>query len=130
MSEPEDEVLRAAANLVAAFGAHDVTGYFESFAPDATFLFYTTPRLLRSRAEYEVEWRAWEGTGFHVLGCHSVEPEVHLISDTVAVFVHRVRTRTRDADGEHDLAERESIVFRREARGRWLGVHEHLSTEP
>ena len=130
MSEPEDDVLRAAANLVAAFGAHDVTGYFESFAPDATFLFYTTPRLLRSRAEYEGEWRAWEATGFHVLGCLSIEPEVHLISDNVAVFVHRVRTHTRDADGEHDLAERESIVFDRDAGGRWLGVHEHLSAEP
>jgi ketosteroid isomerase-like protein len=32
--------------------------------------------------------------------------------------------------GEHDLAERETIVFRRHADGRWLGVHEHLSSQP
>jgi len=130
MSDPDDEVLRAAASLVAAFGAHDVAGYFDCFAPDATFLFYTTPRLLRSRAEYQAEWKSWEAAGFHVLGCHSVEPEVHLITDDVAVFVHRVRTHMRDADGEHDLAERESIVFQRDVGGRWLGIHEHLSAEP
>ena len=53
-----------------------------------------------------------------------------MLTDDIAVYAHRVRTRIRDADGEHDLAERESIVFRREADGRWLGVHEHLSAEP
>lgn len=130
MSHPGDAVLRAAADLVAAFGAHDVTGYFGAFAPEATFLFYTIPRLLRSRAEYEAEWRSWESEGFRILECHSREPEVQMVSEEVAVFVHRVRTRSRDADGEHDLAERETIVFRRDAAGRWLGVHEHLSAEP
>lgn len=130
MSDPRDEVLHAAADLVAAFGAHDLRAYFGAFTPEATFLFYTTPRLLRSRAEYEAEWQAWETGGFRVLGCDSLEPEVHMISDEVAVFVHRVRTRSRTADGELDLAERETIVFRRDAAGRWLGVHEHLSAEP
>jgi ketosteroid isomerase-like protein len=130
MSDPADDVMRAAAALVAAFGAHDVPGYFGSFAPEATFLFYTTPRLLRSRAEYLAEWESWEKHGFRVLECHSVEPEVHVLSEDVAAFMHRVRTRTRDADGGHDLAERETIVFRRDAAGRWLGIHEHLSAEP
>lgn len=130
MTVPRDHVLRAAAELVAAFGAHDVRGYFASFAPEATFLFYTSPAFLRSRAEYEAEWRTWEAGGFHVLGCESLEPEVRLISDDVAVFVHHVRTRIRDAEGEHDLAERETIVFRCDADGRWLGIHEHLSAEP
>ena len=130
MSDPEAEVFAAAAALVAAFGAHDVAGYFGAFAPEATFLFHTTPRLLESRAAYEAEWRAWEADGFRVLACQSLEPETHLLTADVAVFTHRVRTRIRDADGEHDLSERETVVFRRGADGRWLGVHEHLSAEP
>jgi len=130
VSDARAEVREAAAALVAAFGAHDVAGYFGSFAPDATFLFYTTPRRLGSRAAYEEEWRAWEGDGFRVLGCESLEGEVQLLTDDVAAFTHRVRTRVRTAGGVQDLAERETIVFRREADGRWLGVHEHLSAEP
>lgn len=129
MSDPKAEVSAAAAALVAAFGAHDVEGYFGAFAPEATFLFHTTPRLLGSRAEYEAEWRSWEAKGFRVQACRSLEPEVQPLTSDVAVFTHRVRTRVRDADGEHDLAERETIVFRRGADGRWLGVHEHLSAE-
>lgn len=130
MTDPEAEVGDAAAALVSAFGAHDVAGYFGSFSPDATFLFYTTPRLLESRAAWEEEWRAWEGNGFRVLACVSAEPRVQLLTADVAVFTHRVQTRFRDVDGEHDLAERETIVFRREPDGRWLGIHEHLSAEP
>ncbi len=130
MSDPEPEVAAAAAAIVAAFGAHDVDRYFEAFAPEATFLFYSTPHRLGSRSAYEAEWRSWEEDGFRVLSCQSLEPRVQLLTPDVAVFTHRVRTRIRDADGEHDLAERETIVFRREAGGRWLGVHEHLSAEP
>jgi ketosteroid isomerase-like protein len=130
MSAAEAEVSAAAAVLVAAFGAHDVDAYFGAFDREATFLFHTTPRLLESRSAYEAEWRSWEADGFRVLGCSSLEPAVHSLTTDVAVFTHRVRTRVRDADGEHDLAERETIVFRRDAAGRWLGVHEHLSPEP
>ncbi len=130
MSDPRTEVLEAAAALVAAFGAHDVAGYFAAFDPDATFLFHTTPERLGSRAAYEREWRAWEAGGFRVLSCQSSEPRVDLVSANIAVFTHRVRTLTRDAAGERDLAERETIVFRRSEDGRWLGVHEHLSAEP
>ena len=130
MSEPGAEVRTAAAALVAAFGSHDVEGYFGAFAPDATFLFHTTPRLLESRAAYEAEWRAWEEDGFRVLACESWSPEIQVLTADVAVFTHRVRTRVRTADGEQDLAERETIVFRRSPDGRWLGVHEHLSAEP
>lgn len=130
MSDPEAEVSAAAAAIVAAFGAHDVDGYFAAFAPEATFLFYNAPRLLGSRSAYESEWRSWEGGGFRVLSCSSLEPEVHSLTADIAIFTHRVRTRVRDSEGERDLAERETIVFRREADGRWLGVHEHLSPEP
>jgi ketosteroid isomerase-like protein len=130
VSDPRAEVGAAAAALVAAFGAHDVRGYFGSFDPEASFLFHTTPRLLRTRAEYEAEWRAWEADGFHVLACESLDGEVAMLTPDVAVFTHRVRTRVRTADGEQDLAERETIVLRRDAGGRWLGIHEHLSAEP
>jgi len=130
VSPVDTEVRAAAAALVAAFGAHDVEGYFDAFALDASFLFHTTPYLLDSRAAYEAEWRSWEEAGFRVLGCESFEGRVQEIADGVAAFTHRVRTRVRDAEGEHDLAERETIVFRRTPDGRWLGVHEHLSPEP
>ena len=130
MTDPITEVRAAAATLVSAFGAHDAEAYFASFAPDATFLFYTTPGLLESRAAWEAEWRSLEAAGFRVLSCTSLEPRVQLLTPDVAVFTHRVGTRLRDADGEHDLAERETIVFRRESDGRWLGIHEHLSAEP
>lgn len=130
MTEARDEVRAASAALVAAFGAHDVAGYFGAFAPDATFLFYTTPRVIGSRAEYEEEWRSWEADGFRVLGCESRDGEVRMLTDDVAVFTHRVRTRVRMGGEAQQLAERETIVLRREADGRWLGVHEHLSAEP
>jgi ketosteroid isomerase-like protein len=107
-----------------------VDGYFGSFAVDATFLFYTTPRLLESRAAYQAEWRSWEADGFRVLGCESSAGLVSVLTTDVAVFTHRVRTRVRTAAGEEDLAERETIVFRRDPAGRWLGVHEHLSAQP
>ena len=130
MSDPESEVLAAAAGVVAAYGAHDVERYFASFEPGATFLFHTTPELLPSRAAYLAEWGSWEAAGFHVLSCESRDQRVQLLAEGIAVFTHSVATRLRDADGEHDLSERETIVFRRAADGRWLGLHEHLSPAP
>jgi len=125
---PEAEVLRAAEALVEAFGAHDVVRYFESFTEDASFLFHNSDRLITSRAAYEQMWRGWEQNGFRVLGCRSLEPRVQLASDDTAVFTHGVRTRSAGQDSE--VRERETIVFHRDAAGRWLGVHEHLSVDP
>jgi ketosteroid isomerase-like protein len=65
--------------------------------------------------------------GFAVLGCTSHDQRIDMLTDDVAVFTHRVLTTVRDADGDAELVERESIVFRREPSGQWLGVHEHLS---
>ena len=130
MNHTEAAVLAAAADLVAAFGAHDTERYFDAFAPEATFLFYTTPEVLPSRAAYRAEWQTWEQYGFRVLACRSSDQRVQLLGDDVAVFTHRVATRVRDATGGHDLTERETIVFRRVGEGRWLGVHEHLSPAP
>ena len=125
-----DDVLAAAADLVSAFGSHDRDAYFASFEPGATFLFHNADALLGSRAAYEREWDGWVREGFQVLGCVSTDQRADLLGEDVAVFTHRVRTHLRDADGEHRLAERETVVLRRQPDGRWLGVHEHLSADP
>jgi uncharacterized protein (TIGR02246 family) len=125
-----DEVLAAAASLVEAFGHHDTEGYFASFAPDATFLFYTHDTPLRSREEYRQLWSGWETEGFRVLSCASSDQHVQELAENVAVFTHRVHTSVRTGEDEESLDERETIVFRREDDGRWLAVHEHLSPTP
>lgn len=128
-ADPAAEVLAAADALLAAFGAHDADGYFAAFAPDATFLFHTTPDRLGSRAEYRALWRTWEeDDGFRVLACSSTGRHVQLLGDA-AVFTHDVRTRLRSGGEESTVEERETIVFARTG-GRWLAVHEHLSPAP
>jgi hypothetical protein len=123
-----EEVGAAADALVGAFAAHDAPGYFAAFDTAATFMFYTTDRLLGSRAEWESEWAALEAEGFHVDGCETSGRRIDVISDDVAVLTHCVRTRIA---GEPDVVrERETIVFRRNSDGRWLAIHEHLSPDP
>ena len=129
-----DEVLAAAASLVAAFARHDTEAYFDAFAPDATFVFYTTAQRLDSRAAYRQLWADWEADGFGVLSCSSADQLVQLLGDggagDAAVFSHTVTTRVRFGAEEQTLRERETIVFRRVAGGRWLAMHEHLSPQP
>lgn len=127
---PTAEVLAAADHLVAAFGRHDVATYFDCFAPEATFIFYTTPDRLASRAEYERLWATWEREDeFRVLSCTSAAQVVQVLGDA-AVFSHDVTTVARTTAGEQTVRERESIVFRRRADGSWAAVHEHLSPQP
>jgi ketosteroid isomerase-like protein len=121
-----DAVLRAAADLVTAFGSHHTENYFAAFAPDATMIFHNVEHLLTSRDDYRREWMEWEAGGFHVLSCVSRDQHVQLAGD-VAVFTHRVATRLKDADGVHDSDERETVVFRRGEGDCWLVIHEHLS---
>ena len=123
----ETAALLAATELIAAFGSHDTRRYFDGFAPEATFLFHAEPALLPDRAAYEALWADWERDGFRVLSCRSLDARIDLITDDVAVFTHSVRTRLAGVDEEQ--RERETIVFRRGADGRWLGVHEHLSLD-
>lgn len=125
-----DDVLAAAASLVGAFGRHDTQGYFDSFAADATFLFYTHDAPLRSRQAYQELWSAWEADGFHVLSCSSSDQHVQPLAENVAVFTHRVHTMVRTGTDDESLDERETIVFRLQDDGRWLAVHEHLSPTP
>lgn len=125
-----EEVLAAAGQLVEAFGRHDTAAYFNCFAPEATFIFYTTPARLASRAEYEELWADWEREDdFRVLSCVSAGQVVQVLGDA-AIFSHDVTTVVRTRAGEQAVRERESIVFRRRRDGSWAAVHEHLSPRP
>lgn len=128
MSTTTAQEVRAAADaLVAAFAEGRLDDYFGAFAPDATFVFHTTPGRLGSTAEYRDLWRRWvEQDGFRVLGCTSSAQLVQPFGDT-AVFSHDVETRVATNAGEETVHERETIVFARSADGAWLAVHEHLS---
>lgn len=119
----------AAKDLVAAFATHDRARYFDSFSSNASFVFYNSDRVFKSRAEYEAEWKEWEATGFKVLACSSLNSAVTVLTENVAVFTHQVRTTLNTADGVISTGERETIVFQR-LDGKWLGVHEHLSLDP
>jgi uncharacterized protein (TIGR02246 family) len=124
------EVMRAAAAIVTAYGAHDTQAYFAAFHPEATFLFYTSPERLGSREEFATEWERWEREdGFHVLSCRSSDQHVQVWGE-VAVFTHTIEGTVRTLDGDETSTERETIVFVRERDGRWLAVHEHLSPVP
>ncbi|MGE6785808.1 YybH family protein [Ensifer adhaerens] len=127
MSDLEQAVLAAADRLVDAFARHDRAAYFSAFSPNATFIFHTLDRPLKSRAEYEAEWALWEERdGFRVRACRSSERHVQAAGD-VAVFTHRVNTEL-EFNGEPATAdERETIVFQKTASGEWMAVHEHLS---
>lgn len=129
MTDTED-VLAAAADVVQAFGSGDLDRYFAAFADDATFIFHTTDRVLTSVADYRSEWTTWQrDDDFRVLACTSTEQRVQLFED-VAIFTHRVRTRTSTRAGEQESAERETIIFHRTQGATWVGVHEHLSVDP
>lgn len=122
-----DEVLTAAGDLVSAFGEGRLDDYFAAFAPDATFVFHTTPERLTSTADYRALWNRWvTEDGFRVLACASTGRRVQLLGEA-AVFSHDVETTISTTAGEETLRERETIVFHRQESGRWLAVHEHLS---
>jgi uncharacterized protein (TIGR02246 family) len=128
-SHAPGEVSAAAAAIVAAFGRHDPRAYFALFAPEATFVFHTTPQRLNSRAEYQAEWAKWEKEdGFRVRSCKSSDQRVQVLGDA-AVFTHTVVTEISTKQGPSTMRERETIVFRRDG-GKWIAVHEHLSPLP
>lgn len=132
MSTRSDElaVRTAVDQLVAAFGRGDLPAYFGAFHRDASFLFYTTPRPLEGVDSYRSEWDRWASVdGFEVLECRTSDTRVEVWSD-VAIVTHAVATRSRTHAGVADTHERETIVFQRQADGRWLAIHEHLSPAP
>ncbi|WP_406463075.1 nuclear transport factor 2 family protein [Streptomyces sp. NBC_01622] len=127
MSTTTVQEVRAAADaLVAAFAEGRIDDYFGAFAPDASFVFHTTPQRLGSTAEYRALWQRWvDEDGFRILGCTSSAQLIQPFGDT-AVFSHDVETRIATDSGEETVQERETIVFAR-ADGGWVAVHEHLS---
>ena len=126
----EREVLTAAAALVRAFASGDSVAYFACFAPEATFVFHTTPQRLESRTAYEALWAQWvEQDAFAVVSCASTDQRVQVLGPDAAVFTHDVATVVDVGGSREELAERETIVFVRRD-GAWLAVHEHLSPAP
>jgi ketosteroid isomerase-like protein len=126
----QQAVLQAASALVDAFGRHDVVAYFAAFAEDASFLFHNHPVRLENRAAYQALWQSWEAeAGFRVLACQSSDQHVQWLG-TLALFTHKVSTTVQLQGLAQQVQERESILFRQEADGRWLAVHEHLSPLP
>jgi len=124
----KEHVQHAANQLVAAFASNDTDAYFAAFSEDATFLFYTLPAPLLSRAAYREVWNGWQADGFAVLGCRSSNVHIQLQGE-VAIFMHDVATHVRFGNEESHFLERETIVFRFEGQ-RWLACHEHLSEQP
>lgn len=126
----EQEVLTAAAALVRAFASGDSAAYFACFAPEATFVFHTTPQRLGSRAAYEALWKKWvDEDGFAVVSCASSHQHVQALGPDAAVFAHDVATVLEVGGEREELSERESIVFARRDDV-WMAVHEHLSPTP
>lgn len=123
-----DEVLAAAAEIVAAFAATDGDRYFAGFAPEATFVFHAEPERLGDRAAYERLWASWVESGWRVLSCDSTNALVQTFPGG-AVFTHDVATRVDAGDGEDAYRERETIVFRAQGDG-LVAIHEHLSPAP
>jgi len=123
-------VRQATAALVAALGEGRLDDYFGCFAPDATFVFHTTPERPSSVDEYRALWDRWvKEDGFRVVSCRTFGTNVQLFGD-IAVVMHSVVTEISTNQGEDVVHERETIVMARDADGRWVGVHEHLSPQP
>ncbi len=126
----DTEVRQAVDALVTAFGEGRLDDYFGCFAPDTTFIFYTTPDRLMSVEGYRALWDRWVADdGFRVISCRTFDTNVQSFDD-VAVVTHSVETQISTNDGKDTVHERETIVLRRQDDGRWLGVHEHLSPQP
>ncbi len=122
----ELEALAAVDAIIGNFGAHRRDAYFAGFAPEATFLFYTSDIRLESRAEYKALWASWEtDNAFHVLSCRSTNRRIQIFGH-VAVFSHDVETTLTMEGVEETVYERESVILERRADA-WLGIHEHLS---
>nr|WP_314877788.1 nuclear transport factor 2 family protein [uncultured Pseudomonas sp.] len=119
------QVSQAAAELVAAFASNDTERYFACFSEDASFVFHTLRQPLLSRQAYQALWQQWQEEGFNVLDCQSSNATITLQGD-LAIFIHDVATRISFNGEEQQLAERETILFRRHDT-RWLACHEHLS---
>jgi uncharacterized protein (TIGR02246 family) len=124
----EQDVLDAVAAIVSAYSDGRLDDYFARFHPDCSFVFYTSDRRLDSVADYRALWDRWVlEEGFQVRSCTSRDARVQVWGNA-AVVTHAVETRIKTRSSEEVLQEQETIVFVRQADGRWLAVHEHLSS--
>jgi ketosteroid isomerase-like protein len=124
----ENEVLEAHERLVSAF--REGRDKFGSFADDATIV--DGGRWFGSLAEYRAAWDTWVAKVGHLPVPASVQTQVislQMLGD-VAVLVHSIESRDRTDAPEGTEREIETIVFARRADGRWLIVHQHLSSQP
>lgn len=120
------QVTEAADAIIRAFGDHDTAAYFDGFAEDASFIFYTAEQRLESRADYEALWAKWEReSGFRVHRCASSNRRVQAAGG-LGIFMHDVETAVEMDGVTTTVLERETIVCERRG-GRWVAVHEHLS---
>jgi hypothetical protein len=127
MSSQENQVLQAAAKIVADFGSHKKESYFSNFSEAATFIFYTHNSRLGSRAAYEKLWDSWETEdGFRVHGCLSTNQMVQSIGSDFAIFTHDVESSVELGGETSTVFEKETIVFEKQ-HSSWVAVHEHLS---
>jgi hypothetical protein len=127
--DPVAEAIAASKAIITAFGRDEPSTYFALFDSAATFIFYTSPQRLESRAAYEAEWAIWRrDLGFRVRSCASSDQHVQVLDD-VAILTHFVRTDITTIQGDTTLYEWETIVFHRK-QGKWIAVHEHLSPRP
>jgi uncharacterized protein (TIGR02246 family) len=123
----EQEIRDMVAAIVSAFGDGRVDDYFSYFHPDCSFVFYSTEDRLNSVAEYRALWDRWVAEdGFEVRSCSTRDTNIQVWGDA-AVVTHSVETQSRTHSSEEVELERETIVLARQADGRWLAVHEHLS---
>jgi len=130
----EQDVLAAATKLVNAFAQTNTQEYFSLFAPEASFIFHPEASRLSDRASYETLWNSWLDEGWHVTQCQSSDQLVQVFPGG-AVFSHTVATSTTTGNQPEtattdSYVERETIIFRQEADGSLIAIHEHLSTVP
>lgn len=122
----ENEVLEAYERLVSAF--REGRDKFGSFADDATIV--DGGRWFGSLAEYRAAWDSWVDRIGHLPVPASVETRIMSlrIQGDSAVLVHSIDSQegTDPTQGtEHEI---ETIIFTRRPDGRWVIVHQHLST--
>ena len=127
----EAQLNEAAERVVGAFGSHDVETYFSCFAEDASFLFYSSPDVMPSRAAFRQEWERMEAKdGYHVLSCEATARRIQAVTPDTGIVTHTLLTRFSTNEGEDELSERETLVLRRDEQAGWVIVHEHLSPCP
>ena len=100
--DPVAEAIAASKAIITAFGRDEPNTYFALFDSAATFIFYTSPECLESRAAYEAEWATWRrDLGFRVRSCASSDQHVQVLDD-VAILTHFVRTDITTIQKRHD----------------------------